>query len=108
MSGLSLGEAVDRLLADVKARADAPAASSYTASLLARGRGRVAQKLGEEALEAALALVAEDADGLAGEAADLLYHLAVALTAGGVDPAEVANRLTARRGRSGLEEKAGR
>jgi len=59
---------------------------------------RIAQKVGEEAVETALASVSGDGEKLAGEAADLLYHLAVLLTARGVAPGDVAAKLAARRG----------
>lgn len=61
----------------VAARAAAGDASSYTARLLAEGPARVAQKVGEEGVEVALAAVTRDAEGCAEEVADLLYHLAV-------------------------------
>ena len=77
-------------------RAAASPEESYTARLLAAGPERVAQKLGEEGVEAALAAVVRNADGLAEEAADLLYHLLVLLLARGVEPERVAAVLAAR------------
>src|SRR5215211_4753624 len=68
----------------VAARARAPADQSYTAKLLADGPARAAKKLGEEAVEAAIAAVEGDRQGLVMEAADLLYHLLVVLRAGDV------------------------
>ncbi|MCA6307041.1 MAG: phosphoribosyl-ATP diphosphatase, partial [Phenylobacterium sp.] len=79
-----------------------------TARLLQDGPPRAARKLGEEAVEAIVAAVSGDRDGLAAEAADVLYHLLVLLAAAGVSPDEVAARLEAREGASGLEEKAAR
>ncbi|MEM8921581.1 MAG: phosphoribosyl-ATP diphosphatase, partial [Pseudomonadota bacterium] len=67
-----------------------------------------AKKLGEEGVEAALAVAAEGADETASEAADLLYHLFVALRAKGVGLDAVAEKLAAREGVSGLVEKASR
>ena len=67
-----------------------------------------ARKLGEEAVEAVVAAVSGDAEGLAAEAADVLYHLLVLLAASGVSPDAVAARLEAREGVSGLQEKASR
>lgn len=58
---------------------DAAAADSYVARLLARGPAKAAQKVGEEGVEVALAVVNEDDQALVGEAADLLFHLIVAL-----------------------------
>lgn len=85
--------ALDRLVGE--RRTTAPA-DSYTAGLFAAGTRRIAQKLGEEGVETALAAVAEDDDALLGEAADLVYHLLVLLHARGTDLAAVATRLQAR------------
>jgi phosphoribosyl-ATP pyrophosphohydrolase len=100
-------ETLDRLAATIAARKGADPASSYTAQLLA-DRPRAAKKLGEEAVETALAAVSGDKDAVAAESADLIYHWLVLLAACGVDPDAVAARLEAREGRSGLEEKASR
>jgi len=105
---MTLGAELDRLAATIADRADADPASSYTAKLLAAGPARCAKKLGEEAVEAAIAAAQGDREGLAAEAADVLYHLLVLLTAAGVAPADVATALAARTGQSGLQEKASR
>jgi phosphoribosyl-ATP pyrophosphohydrolase len=103
----TLGEALDALADIVAERAEKGAAgSSYTVELLNAGVARCAKKFGEEATEAVIA--ATTGENLAGEAADVLYHLLVMLQAGGVTPAEVAAELNKRRGKSGLEEKASR
>jgi phosphoribosyl-ATP pyrophosphohydrolase/phosphoribosyl-AMP cyclohydrolase len=73
-----------RLQEVVRERADAPPEQSHTARLLASGLPRVAQKVGEEGVETALAAVTADEEALAGEAADLLYHLIVLLHARGL------------------------
>ena len=86
------------LFAIVRARKESPVPGSYTNKLLEAGVSRIAQKVGEEAVETALASVTGDAGTLAGEAADLLYHLAVLLTARGVAPGDVAVKLAERRG----------
>ncbi len=99
---------LDRLFATILARKDADPASSYTAKLLADGKLKIAKKLGEEAVETALAAVAQDNAALAAESADLLYHLLVLWAAAGLTPDEVYAALEARSGRSGLEEKAAR
>jgi phosphoribosyl-ATP pyrophosphohydrolase/phosphoribosyl-AMP cyclohydrolase len=70
--------------------------SSYTASLAASGTRRIAQKVGEEAVELALAAVGGDRDEVIDEAADLVYHLLVLLQARGLGLAEVAARLEER------------
>lgn len=99
---------LDRLFATIAARKGADAASSYTAKLFQEGRARIAQKLGEESMETAIAAVSRDRDGVINESADLLYHLLVLWADCEVAPAEVWARLAAREGKSGLAEKAAR
>ena len=70
---------LNQLQAVIRDRRAADPASSYTARLLASGTQRIAQKVGEEGVEVALAAVAGDRDALLGEVADLLYHLLVLL-----------------------------
>ena len=96
------------LAARVKERAQASAETSYTRKLLDQGIAHCAKKLGEEAIEVALAAVNEDRERLVAEAADLLYHLLVVLEARGVALAEVETALAQRTVQSGLEEKAAR
>ena len=103
-----LAEALTRLEAAIAARSGADASNSYTARLLSEGTARIAKKLGEEVVEAVIAAVQGDADALAAESADLLYHWLVLLHACGVTTDAVADKLKAREGRSGLEEKASR
>jgi len=81
-----------RALARVKERPE----GSYVASLADAGVERAAQKLGEEAVEAAIAASARDGR-LVAEAADVLFHLYVLLAVAGVDVAEVEAELAARR-----------
>ena len=69
---------------------------SYTTKLFEGGIRRMAQKVGEEGVETALAAVAQDDDALLGEAADLVYHLAVALRARGLGLSDVAGVLERR------------
>jgi len=92
----------------VKARAKASADVSYTRKLLDKGVAHCAKKLGEEAVETALAAIGEDRDRLIAEAADLIYHLLVVLEARGIALAEVEAALAARTRQSGLDEKASR
>lgn len=101
-------EALARLADTVAARKTAPEADSYTARLLGKGVEVCAKKLGEEAVEAALAAVSGDRRQIAAESADLLYHLVVMLAATGVDLADVMAELERREGTSGLAEKASR
>ena len=92
----------------VHERAQASADVSYTRKLLDRGVAQCAKKLGEEAIETALAAVGEERDRLIAEAADLIYHLLVLLKSRGVALAEVEAALAARTAQSGLDEKAAR
>lgn len=103
-----LGTALDRLWQVIKSRRGADPQTSYTARLFARGRTKIAQKLGEEAVEAVIEGVRGDRSKLVGESADLLYHLFVLWADTGVSPSDVAAELTRREGTSGLDEKRGR
>ena len=80
----------------VRARAGADPVESYTARLLSDEPAKVAQKIGEEGVEVALALVARDKAGIAEEAADLLFHLLVGLRKRGLTLSEVVDVLRAR------------
>ncbi|MEW6017082.1 MAG: phosphoribosyl-ATP diphosphatase [Pseudomonadota bacterium] len=102
-----LAEVLTRLSSVIAGRKDADPATSYTARLLAEPE-RAAKKLGEEAVETVIAAVQGDADALAAESADLLYHWLVVLAAAGVSLEAVAEKLAAREGVSGLDEKAAR
>jgi phosphoribosyl-ATP pyrophosphohydrolase len=99
---------VQDLAETIRKRADASPDVSYTRKLLDRGVVHCAKKLGEEAVEAALAAVAEDRDHLIAEAADVIYHLLVVLEARDVSLAEVEAELERRSAQSGLAEKAAR
>lgn len=92
----------------VRARRAADPASSYVAKLTARGRAKIAQKVGEEAVETVIAAVADDRDGVVGEAADLMFHLIVLLTDMGLSLDDIDAELHRREGMSGIDEKAGR
>ena len=82
--------------------------TSYVAKLNAKGLGKIAQKLGEEATETIIAALTEDHKALVGEAADLLFHLMVLLNAKNVPLADVLAELDRREGVSGIVEKASR
>ena len=85
-----------RLEQTISIRAGADASTSWTARLLAEGPRRVAQKVGEEGVETALAGAAGSVEELASEAADLIYHLLVLLRARDVRLSAVLNVLAAR------------
>ena len=92
----------------VDERANADPDVSYTRKLLDRGVAQCAKKLGEEAVEVAIAAIAEDRDRVVAETADLLYHLLVVLHARGIPLAEVEDELARRTQQTGLDEKAAR
>jgi phosphoribosyl-ATP pyrophosphohydrolase len=92
----------------VDERADADPDVSYTRKLLDRGVAQCAKKLGEEAVELALASVVESRERLIEETADLIYHLLVVLKARDIKLSEVESVLGARVSQTGLQEKASR
>ena len=102
-----LAQLLARLSAVIESRKGGDPAASYTARLLAEPE-RAAKKLGEEAVETVIAAVQGDAEALAAESADLLYHWLVVMAAAGVPLQAVAEKLAAREGVSGLDEKANR
>lgn len=98
-------EALETLLEE---RKFADPETSYVARLYGKGDRKIAQKVGEEAVETAMAVAADDTGELVAESADLLFHLMVLLKARGLSLSDVAAELAAREGLSGLEEKANR
>ncbi len=100
--------AIDTLFAVIESRKGADPDTSYTAKLFAKGRKKIAQKVGEEAVETALAAVSETPAAVAAESADLLYHLLVLWAETDVSPDEVWAELNRRAGVSGIEEKNSR
>jgi len=98
---------LDRLAATIRDRRGADPASSYVASLFARGRPKIAQKLGEEAVETVIAAMAQP-DKIVSEAADLIFHLLVLLADADVTLDDVRAELARREGVSGHAEKAAR
>ncbi|MEM7197317.1 MAG: phosphoribosyl-ATP diphosphatase [Pseudomonadota bacterium] len=80
---------IDTLYDIIAKRADEDANLSYTARMMQNGRGKIAQKLGEEAVECVIEVMKNDKDLLIEESADLLYHLTLAWYASAVKPDEV-------------------
>lgn len=103
-----MADTLTRLEATVRARKGGDAATSYVARLFARGRPKLAQKLGEEAVETVIAAMAGDRAEVIKESADLLFHLTVLLAEMDVPLADVLAELDRREGLSGLAEKAAR
>ncbi|MBE1724125.1 phosphoribosyl-ATP diphosphatase [Parasaccharibacter sp. TMW2.1882] len=101
-------EVLERLYHTVLARKGASPSVSHSARLMARGRSKIAQKFGEEAVECVIEAIKGDRQGLISESADVLYHLIVMWVDAGIDPADVWAELERREGTSGIEEKASR
>ncbi|RAU23690.1 phosphoribosyl-ATP diphosphatase [Paramagnetospirillum kuznetsovii] len=99
---------LDELYGVIASRKGTDPDKSYTAKLFSRGRGKIAQKFGEEAVEAVVAALSEGKDELVGESADTLYHLLVLWADCGIDPAKVWAELDRRVGTSGIDEKKSR
>lgn len=106
--GKSDSKILQRLYAVIESRKDSDVESSYTASLLQAGMPKIAQKLGEEAVETVIAATTGNDKELVGESADLLYHLLVVWAAKGIAPDDVWAELSRREGTSGIAEKASR
>lgn len=104
-TGSGIGGILEGLYATIDSRKTADPQESYTAKLFARGIEKIAQKTGEEAVEAVIAAVGQGREELIAESADLLYHLMVMWSARDVTPADVAAELARRHGTSGLEER---
>ena len=99
---------LEDLFASIEVRATADPERSWTASLLAQGPEKCAEKFGEEAIEAIIEAVKDDKMRLTSEAADVLFHLLVMLKSRGVALGDVMDELARRQGQSGLSEKAAR
>lgn len=97
-----------RLEATIRERRSADPASSYVAKLAARGRAKMAQKLGEEAVETVIAAMMNDKEEVVKEGADLLFHLLMVLADMGLSIGDVCDELDRREGLSGIAEKASR
>src|SRR3954454_6153146 len=103
---MSKSHILEDLYQVILSRRGADPAQSNTARLFAKGKKKIAQKLGEEAVETVIEGVKGDKDGVILESADLLYHLLVLWAALDVQPGEVWAALRAREGISGIAEKA--
>jgi phosphoribosyl-ATP pyrophosphohydrolase len=101
-------DTLDALEQTIRQRRAADPDTSYVAKLTAKGRAKIAQKVGEEAVETVIAAIADDRAGMVSEAADLMFHLLVLLADAGLSLDDVRAELARREGLSGLEEKAGR
>jgi len=101
-------DALARLERTIARRRNANPDASYVARLHDRGLPVIARKVGEEGVEAAVAALSGSREELVGEAADVLFHLLVLLSARDIALADVLAELDRREGVSGLDEKASR
>jgi phosphoribosyl-ATP pyrophosphohydrolase/phosphoribosyl-AMP cyclohydrolase len=93
---MATGDFLESLESVIKDRIETAPEGSYTARLVAKGISKVAQKIGEEGVELALAGVMEPDDRVVAESADLIYHLIVLLNVRGIPLAAVLDELAAR------------
>ncbi|CAN5234289.1 phosphoribosyl-ATP diphosphatase [soil metagenome] len=105
---MSVSDSLDRLEATIRARRSASPDTSYVAKLTAKGRAKIAQKLGEEAVETVISAIEGDRAGVTSEAADLIFHLTLLLADMDLSLADVCAELDRREGVSGITEKAAR
>ncbi len=97
-----------RLFDVIESRRGGDPEKSYVARLLAQGPEKIAQKVGEEAVETVIAAVANDRDAVTRESADLLFHLMILWAATGLRPDDIYAELARREGTSGIAEKDSR
>lgn len=102
------GTVLDCLFKTIEGRKGGDPTQSHTAKLFSKGTAKIAQKVGEEAVEALIEAIRGDNAALVAESSDLLYHLLVLWSDRGIDPADVWAALKAREGISGIAEKAAR
>lgn len=92
----------------VESRKGASPDESYIAQLYSKGMHTIAQKVGEEAVETAIAAVAQGREDVINESADLLFHMLILWAEAGITPDDVLEEMHRREGVSGLSEKAQR
>jgi len=105
---MSSDDIIDRLFALIDSRKGGDPSTSYVAKLHGKGVRKIAEKMGEEAIETVAAAVGGNHDELVAESADLLFHLMVLWSAAGLTPDEVRAELARREGISGIDEKKSR
>jgi phosphoribosyl-ATP pyrophosphohydrolase len=97
-----------RLFDVIESRHGGDPEKSYVARLLAQGPEKIAQKVGEEAVETVIAALGSDRDAITRESADLLFHLMILWAATGLRPDDIYAELARREGTSGIAEKDSR
>lgn len=104
-----LDPTLDALYATIlERRKSGDASSSYVAKLADKGREKICQKLGEEAVETIIDAIADKKKGVVSESADMLFHLLMLWADMGIKPDDVAAELARREGTSGIDEKKNR
>jgi phosphoribosyl-ATP pyrophosphohydrolase len=103
-----MNDDLNELFALIKSRRGGDPKSSYIAKLFDKGREKISQKVGEEAVEVVIEAVAKKRRGVISESADLMFHLMILWAEMGVSPDEVTQELRKRKGISGIEEKKNR
>ena len=101
-------DTLDKVFETIKTRKNADPEQSYVASLYQKGTAKIAQKVGEEAVETCIEAIQGDKEKLAEESADLLFHLMVLWANAGIEIGDVTQVLEKRIGTSGHAEKAAR
>lgn len=105
---MTQADILNRLEQVISARKDADAETSYVAKLFQKGRKKIAQKIGEEGVETALAGVLDDRAEVITESADLIFHMMVLWAHMGISSEEIYAELARREGLSGIDEKNAR
>ena len=105
---MNKAEILDRLEQVIQSRKGGDAEKSYVAKLFTKGRKKIAQKVGEEGVETALAAVMNDKGEVISESADLLFHMMILWTDMGITPDDIFEELARREGISGIDEKNSR
>ena len=105
---MSRTDVINRLYRTIEGRRGSDPESSYVAKLQAKGLRKMAEKVGEEAVETVVAAVARNSDELVYESADLIFHLLVLWAEAGIQPDQVMDELARREGTSGIDEKKSR
>jgi phosphoribosyl-ATP pyrophosphohydrolase len=102
------GDILERLFRTIESRREADPETSHTAKLFQKGTKKIAQKVGEEAVEVVIEAMRANRKRLVDESADLMYHLLVLWSDQRINPADVWAELCRREGVSGVAEKAAR
>lgn len=101
-------EILEKLANVIESRKGGDKTASYVAKLFGKGRKKIAQKVGEEAVELCIAATSDDRDEAVSESADLLFHMMVLWSDMGINPEDVYGELARREGLSGIKEKNSR